>query len=465
MSRAWEGMSRRARILALGDHTVRYLGEQLAARREWDELWALVQDVTIASGVELIRLFDGWVPRDDDTRRVFEMYLETDPPSVKTALASLRPGRLPVTRQTRLLFHGRVNDVSFAPDGPYLAAAGSNRVAGVFDLRTAELVERYDGFTSSVGRILHTGNGTVIAGERTNRVERECRLLRCAEGGMRTLHQVPGSITSLAPLDGTGGFVAATRAGDLLLGAAGARTLASVPAASLARGNRWPRSVATHPASGRLAAVLGRTLVVADVVAPDSVVALAACEYIWTMQATFLGADSLLCAYSPGPISLKRWDGGGLFEAASLRVPEARSVTVSSALREPVIVTRRGDLHILDGATLRTTDVYQAPEPRNPTGLTVSPSGEFLAVSDAAGHTDLFDLRLREVPDILRRPLADLVPRHLDIVGAALADDAVNPEAAPALQLLHACLEHRFRYDIEIGDAVHLKAGEHDISL
>ncbi|XRQ12090.1 WD40 repeat domain-containing protein [Actinomadura welshii] len=462
------GEDRRARILAMSGHEMRYLGEQLAARREWEALWELVQDVPIASGIELARLFDGWVPRDDDSRRVFEMYREAGPRAVETALRSLKPGPMPLTRQARLLFRGRVNDVSFAPDGPFLAAAGTNRVAGVFDLRTARLIERYDGFNSSVGRILHTGAGTLIAGERTSRVERECRVVHCADGGVRTLHRTRGSVTSLAVRDRSGGFVAATRAGDLVLGGTGGEPVTSLPVSALGMGPaQWPRSVAAHPASGRIA-VLGRGLVVTDAAAGRPVVA---SHDTGVARAAFVGADALVHADQWGYVAMTRLGDDRFAKRIHTLVPGLGGLAAApgggptgSAGGEPVVVDRRGDLHIFD-VGLDETCGYRPPRPQNPTDVTVSPNGDFVAVSDAAGHTDLFDLRIREVPGILPSPLVDLVPRHLGIVGSALAGDAMGPEAAPALRLLHACLEHRFRFDIEIGDAVRLSAGEHDISL
>src|SRR5690606_36519440 len=258
------GDDRRGRIAEMSRYEVEYLGRQLAGRREWDELWALVQDVPVSSGTALIRLFDGWLPRDADARRLFEMYLETRREAVKAALDSAPEDRVPPGGRARLLFRSRVNDVSFAPDGPYLAASGTRRIVGVFDLRRAELVERYDGFNTSVGRILHLGDGIVVAGERTNNARRDCRLVLCADGVTRTLHTGPGSITSLARVDASGGFVAATRAGALVLGGRGGAPADPVPVRSLGRGMDWARTVAAHPASGRLA-VLAPDLVLADV--------------------------------------------------------------------------------------------------------------------------------------------------------------------------------------------------------
>ncbi|MBE1530553.1 WD40 repeat domain-containing protein [Actinomadura algeriensis] len=456
------GDDRRARIPEMPPDEIRYLADQLAARREWDGLWSIVQDVPIAVGAELTGLFDDWTPRGDDERRVFELYRAADPAALHAAVELLRPYRSRVSHRTRLRFRGRVNDVSFAPDGPFLAVAGTNRVAGVFDLRSAELVERYDGFGSSVGRVLHTGDGVLIAAERTNRVDRDCRVVRCADGDARTLHTAPGSVTSLARTGG-GGFVAGTRAGNLLLGTPdGVRPLPD-EAFGVHRED-WPRAVAAHAPSGRIA-VFRSHLVVADPFADEPRMVLRSPA---TVCAAFIDADTLVAAWHGGLVRRLRGTDDPLFEPVEtgrVLLDGVRGIGALPGTGEVVAVDAGGGLHVLHADTSEHTTVHRPPEWERPTSATVAPTGHFLAVGDIDGHTDLFDLRVREVPLIVARPVVDLVPRHLGIVATVLTDESLDPAAAPALRLLEACLEHRFRFDVEIGDAVRLSAGEFDISL
>ena len=469
------GDDRRGRIADMSSYQVEYLGGQLAGRREWDELWALVQDVPVSSGTALIRLFDGWLPRDADARRLFEMYLETPPEAVKAALDSAPEDQVPPGGQARLRFRGRVNDVSFAPDGPYLAAAGTKRIVGVFDLRRAELVERYDGFNTSVGRILHLGDGIVVAGERTNNPRRDCRLVLCADGVTRTLHTGPGSITSLARVDESGGFVAATRAGALVLGGRGGAPADPVPVRSLGRGMHWARTVAAHPASGRLA-VLAPALVLAEV-GDGSVVPLSAPTGPYA-NAAFVDTDLIACADRVSFVTMLRWSGEDLVQEADATVEWMSRFTASPALGGPVVATAhkrpykatRRSLHFYD-ATLEETRVLSSLHDYDYdiTSLTVSPGGELLAVGHADGHADVIDLRLLEVPEILRRPLVNLIPRDLGVVTGALTATSMSREMRASLQLIRASMEHRFRFEVEIdaeaGGAVGLTPGEYEISL
>ena len=459
------GDDRRGRIAEMSRYEVEYLGRQLAGRREWDELWALVQDVPVSSGTALIRLFDGWLPRDADARRLFEMYLETPPEAVKAALDSAPEDRVPPGGRARLRFRSRVNDVSFAPDGPYLAASGTRRIVGVFDLRRAELVERYDGFNTSVGRILHLGDGIVVAGERTNNARRDCRLVLCADGVTRTLHTGPGSITSLARVDASGGFVAATRAGALVLGGRGGAPADPVPVRSLGRGMDWARTVAAHPASGRLA-VLAPDLVLADV-EDGSVVPLSA-PTVKYAHAAFVDTDLIACADRVSFVTMLRWSGEDLVQEADATVQWMSRFTASPALGGPVVATTSRSLHLYD-ATLKRTGGASSLHYYDVTSLTVSPGGELLAVGYDDGDVDVIDLRLLEVPEILRRPLVNLIPRDLGVVTAALTATSMSREVKVSLQLIRACMEHRFRFEVEIdaeaGGAVGLTPGEYEISL
>ncbi|TYK52556.1 WD40 repeat domain-containing protein [Actinomadura decatromicini] len=458
------GDDRRARFAAMPAAEARYLAERLAVRRDWPALWALVQDLPVTAAIELVRLFDGWLPRTDEERRLFGLLREADPEAVAAGAASLGGLRRTAVPQASLLFHGRVNDVSFAPDGPFLAVAAMTKAAGVFDLRTAELIARYDAFNSSVGRVLHLGDGTIVAGEQPNHGQAECRLLRCSPGRVRELHTTPGAVTSLALTRRDGSFAAATRSGDLLLGAPGGE-LRVQPLAELGLGRRqWPRLIAAHRGSGRIA-LLGRSVHLLDEAAESATTMFPGTALV---HAEFLDAENLVCARQDGTItraSLRASPDAAYVPEARTQVPGFAGLGVQDRTGRVIVADGSGDLHLLRGAELDAVGVLAAPRPGKPTGLTLSPDGEFLAVGHRNGRVDLYDLALHTVPELIRHPVADLVPRDLGLVEAFAAEPGVGGKARVALDLVRACLEHRFRFDVELGAAERLKAGEHDISL
>ncbi|HEY8482470.1 MAG TPA: hypothetical protein VIL71_21820, partial [Spirillospora sp.] len=130
---------RRGRLHAMSAEETRYLGQRLAERGEWEELWSLVQDLPLQTGTRLARLFDRWAPHDPDSRRIFELFRETNPKDVSSTVDRMKRWTEAAARTTTLQFDGGVTSLSFAPNGPYLAVANSDGTVGVVDLRTQEL--------------------------------------------------------------------------------------------------------------------------------------------------------------------------------------------------------------------------------------------------------------------------------------------------------------------------------------
>ncbi|MBE1530554.1 hypothetical protein [Actinomadura algeriensis] len=439
------GDDRRARLREMPDEEARYLAEQLARRGEWEELWSFVQDVPIALGVELFRLFrplGEWAPRDDAGRRLFGVFRETPFHEVERALQEIERPRRTVAHRSRTAFDGPVTDVSFSPDGRFLAVA--HRTIDVLDVRAGRTVRRHDGLDAPAA-VLHLGDGTVVAGDAS-------RLVRCTERDVETLHA--GPVVSLARTRG-GGFVAALRTGEVL--GDGADVLYRTPS------DDPPRTVAADLGTGRLA-VAGRRL---RLYAPESGSKFSYDRGGRVADIAFAAPDLLVCGYDRGEVTVLPLSGGSLLGAPSTRVEGLAGVGALPGTGEPLVVDGRGDLHILGARNLRTIGGRRAPEPASPTCLAVSPRESLAAIGDAGGHVDLLDLadHRAKAPDLAHRPMADMLPRHLAPLDAVAADPALGPEATALLRLVRACLEHRFRFDVELGEATRLPATEHDIGL
>lgn len=459
------GSDRRARIPEMAEDELAYLARQLAARGEWPQLWNTVQDVAPSVGLGLMALFGDWAPRDEDGRRVFEMMRRADPESARRLVRGLQDWWPTVTRSSRIHFYGRVNDVSFAPDAPLLAIAGTQQVAGVVDLTRGQLIERYDCFHSSVGYVVHTGGGSFVGAERTNNSHASRRLVRCGDGGHQVLHK-DGPITALTLRTTDGAFAAGTRGGRILLGAPdGTVEAVSVQKLGLNPQSDWPRAVTAHLESGRLA-VLARELAVTDGTA-TKVVAHGDGGMI-IGRAVFTGADSLVVASKRGTIQQLTRKGRKLVPGA-VNAGMIRGLEALPGRGEVVLVDERGQIVVLDAQSLEQKWSSQ-PEKAWPavTSAHLSPRGEFLAVGYDAGHTDLYDLRTWSLPSLIARPLVACVPADLGVVTGARAAPDLPAAAREYLELLHDLLEYRFRFDIEIGeigDLATLSAGEYDISL
>ncbi|MBE1530555.1 hypothetical protein [Actinomadura algeriensis] len=452
------GNDRRARIGELEGGEARYLAERLADRREWDELWTFVQDLPLTQGVELIGLFDRWTPGDDDARRLFTAFREADSGAVASELRTLRADPLSMGRRT-FQVDGAVTGLSFSPDGPFLAVATSGPAIDVLDPRSGRSVERFTGFDAPIGAVLHLGSGAVIAGERTDG-GRACRLLRCADGRIETLRPDAGGVTSLAATGG-GGFLAATRRGPLRGVPHGSWTALRPAAGPGPDPADVPRTIAAHPESGRFA-VLGRTL---RLLGPGLERALTTHPTAPLGGIAFVDADTLAGVTEQGAVTLLRASGDGPFVqdgfrwTARARVAGLRALGVLPDRGAPVVLDGTGTLRFLDGSTLRTRTRRPPPDGAAPAHLAVAPGGEFLAIADASGGVEVFPANSWKVAELLERPLAEAVPRDLEVLAAV-------PDEGGPLRLLAACLEHRFRRDVALGEAVRRSTGgASDVSL
>jgi hypothetical protein len=460
------GGDRRRRIPQMEEAELDYLAQQLAAREEWPRLWGMVQDVAPSTGLGLMRLFGNWAPRDEDGRRVYEMMRRADPESARMSMRGLQDWWPAIMHSSRIQFHGRVNDVSFAPDAPLLAIAGTHRVAGVVDLTQGRLIERYDCFRSSVGYVVHTGGGSFVAAERTNNGQEPCRLVRCAGGAGQALYEEPGPITALTLRTADGAFAAGTRGGDILLGAPdGAVQAVRLKKLGLDPQRDWPRAVTAHLGSGRLA-VLARELAVTNATATE---VLARGENGMIVgRAVFTGPDELVVASKRGTLQQLRREGGKLVPGA-VNAGLIRGLEALPGRAEVALVDARGRIVVLDAHSLEQKWTSGARDDESTvTSAHLSPMGEFLAVGYDAGYTDLYDLRAWALPGLMTRPLVSCVPADLSTVAGARAAKDLPATARTFLDLLQGLLEYRFRFDIEIGeiaDLAPLSAGEYDISL
>ncbi|MBE1530561.1 hypothetical protein [Actinomadura algeriensis] len=456
----------RARLSSMTDDEARYLAERLAHRHEWDELWTLVQDAPIANAVELIRLFDRWAPRGDDERRHFGALRATDPATVRAGLEALRSERRSANPHARLDVPGDPGMMSFSPGSPALAVRAGKNAVVVFDPSNGRITGRYE-FDRPVKHLLHLGNGVLIVVERGRGRWGSDRLTRCANGSAEPLPAtgggpVSGEIVSLVAAGD--GFAASTRAGYLLRGTA--EDVTEVRRIATYRDDYlYADIVAAHRESGRIAVHGLHGLTVIDAATGD-----VAARRIGrlTYRAAFADADTLV-------ITRPRASGDQLTRTSlphgrlGLNFPLPDGWTLGPVALpvtgQVVVADGRGSLDFLDGERLTSVHRYTAPPDRVPARrLAASPREDFLAVGHRDG-VELFDVRAGRVPDVARKPVADLVSRDLELVDAALADPATGGAARTALELVRACLDHRFRFDVEVGGTVRRAGGDHDIGL
>ncbi|MWA02938.1 hypothetical protein F8568_021670 [Actinomadura sp. LD22] len=435
------GEDRRAGLAELSDEEVRWLAEQLADRRAWEELWAFVLDLPITTCVELVRLFDPrWAPRDDK-RHLYTSLREALPQNVRAGMRRIRE-RAPATTWWVGPLTPGAPALSFAPDGPFLAVGGYD--ARVYDLRTELQIEYYS-LRMPVERLLHIGGGTLIAAEfdvfPMDEPDRY-RLVRCSQGRWEELLTTSTPVSSLQLTGHDGSFAAATgnrllrggRSGDLDM-----RALSSyIP--HRGRSAVGPR-LAAHRDSGRLA-VLESTIVLIDGSTGDFTTVGPATP-LWRAQ--FLDADTLVGDVQRRVARVSLPDGRLRSEYPGLADAREAKFLVLPRTGHVVVAGYGDEIKVSDGERTESFSTHRPSERRHIACLAVSPGGDFVAVGFINGDIDIYHVPLWEAGALFERPMAGLTPRDLGFVSELLASPVVHRDVRFALEPLKACLEHRFR--------------------
>jgi hypothetical protein len=427
------------------------LARLLAEHGQWPQLWRLVQEVPVASAVTAMPLFGDWRPASPADAELFDRLAAAGPAAV-TSVAE---------RSLRRIGRRWCRDLSFAPDLSEIAVAYEKTIA-VYGLPHGEPVATYK-TPSWIADLLHLGNGTVVYLARGRKGD---RLVRQRPGGPKEV--LATRLWLLDSLTRTpSGFVLATWSG-LRLGAATGPLGPEVRFESCGLGRGWA-SVACDPVAG-LIAVAGAdkddeekyrlTLLTAD------------------LEPLAHGTldDSPAGVHVSGPDHVLTWTE----ETGTLRSwrREGTSLTVvateggfpeSVRVEQGVPVQREGSLSWFDPTTLeqvsgppgfRSSD---APEPE------LSRQRDFAASQAKSSWpppdgVEVRDLRLCEVVELIRWPIAEVTPTMLHTV-AALEEQELDHEAAAVLRAFRAAVEHRFGTDVALGDAGTRPPDDHDIAL
>ena len=437
----------------------RYLVDSFAARRDWPGLWDLAKDLPVADAVDVVGRFGDWRPDGPDAD-LFDTLAGIPPGTFRTAhaaVASPWTGRLPLADVT----HG-----SFSPDGERIAVAGVDRVS-VFTvphgppvevaLRPATNVRGV--VTSDDGRLTIAGERYLERGQPIRRTGGLPRIVAFAPtaDGVATLvapHKEQTVSLNLLPDDGEPrGFSLSGRLGDPTV----------VPPAN------W--NLAVEPTAGWVA-IAGPGLHVATVTSTLDWVGQDPIPPGPSPSLAFLGPDRLVSVTFARVLRVWRLSAGGMSLAAERQLGQiagAAYPVALPALGAIAVIDAAGDtwrqVRFLDAETLADLPTPKRLAHLAPTCLVASRDGTKLAVGGNA-YVAVTGTRIAaDVTDLADRPLAAMSPADLRIVHAQLGTAATDPAARPFLDVLYACLVHRFAVDVAIGDAAPVAGRGDDIAL
>jgi WD40 repeat protein len=474
-----------------------FVVDELAGRRDWRRLWAILPGLPFAAAVRAVRAFDVEEARaqldgavgDLERLRLLAQRRILDE-------AEVMNGALPaLVRVATLSVRARVNDLVFSPaDATIAIALGSGRSVALWNYRSGAQATFIRGFKRAVGRVAFAADGTVFCAEKTSSTFNQCSLYRCAGSELVELGQHRGSVTALLLVDDAR-VVSAGRDQELLVWPAtpeGALT----PAVRMTLPS-WPRQSCAVVQGGRL---VGVAMDVEDllIVDPTTQTTLATLPLRTTGRATAMitappaaddpsaaASGSLLMgttrgalyqvdfrsearppAGAPGPpvtapdaatLSCRLQERLGSRDASLVGLEWLDDVTLCAAWSD-------GLVRVLAWPALTQEWELQARVEKI-TSTAASADGDLLAVGDGSQRSLLFDTRGRRLRDLFRRAPNGCSPRDWSCVRSLLAGDGLSAEAADTLAVMDQLLENRFRHDVGLVDETAVAHGEFDIAI
>jgi WD40 repeat protein len=488
-----------------------YLVRQLADQGDWERLWPLIVSLPLDEAVNAACTFGDWRPSAEDDRRVFERLRRAEPSAVSRDVQSISAASVNWTTPHRTISLAdldervtSIDELDFAPDGGQLAFSSLEKYAGIIDLDSGTLMQRYFDFEYHLTGVANLGSNAMAViesdlyfGHRATSDPPSRIHYLDHDSGRRISSEVDGSyVLTLHRSTGDQRFIALARQDDaesrefrLLVGGADA---ALVDSGVLADQTLWSAWAAVDP-RGRLVAVDdGRTTVIADLEGPVVRVLvghepLLGGSHPWIA----VSPSALLSASHQGDVRIWREPLTSAQEAISghLRL-DGRLIDLawSPALDRFLAISlrdeRTGPLPLsMYRPSLQVLDVpatHDRPLPQDlvsdsielglvddPTPcVRLSPKGDVLAVVKGSATIDFYSVSLLKLRRIIGRPMSLMTHTDLADVVAFLENPVRDVRFRQTLELLRACLEYRYRHDIGIGDAEKaVAASEYDIEL
>jgi hypothetical protein len=459
--------NRKDRMTRLSTSEGEYLTGQLAERRDWPALWALTQDLPVRQAIDAARLIDGWSPEPAD-EVVFHALTHADPASIARARAALV-----LPSSTRITVPGTPVDGAFSPDGTRFAVAHDDGV-DVYALPSWRHETRNSRRDNGIRAVLALDDAVIMTAGIWGASWGMGFLDRGGGGRPLTRKIIPGGIVALAHRPG--GYAALTVSeGNIRLrlqdddGRQGPLPVPRIVPVEVGKpGSPEEWALASDPAGDRIA-VAGdavRILSVSDATVhiESTMTEFAPGRYPAVL---FTGQDRLLTLDGAGTLRLWHRTDGRIVAERQLtpRTGRPALVDVPGADAFAVLDNPPAEpMRLLNRETLADVTAQRQFDGTPATCAFGLPGTSLLAVGGRR-HVDLVDLGSAVMAALVDRPLATTGPADLRAVAKHLARTPPDSAARPVLELLRACLEHRFGAEVALGQAGSPNARADDIAL
>jgi HEAT repeat protein len=451
--------------------------QTLTSNHKWPVLWKLIFEVPLVWSMRAAQTLvrENWTPENGDDEAVFQKLvalLQSPPapgaseslPQNQDELRALIP---PAVRQAQARVPGRVNDVAFSPTRSVIAVGAGVRKIVVWNYQHARREYVSDELAHSIGNVTFTGDGALLAGERTNSVDTPCAIYYWPPSPDQGWAEHPtllgehtGSVTALAPVDETR-LLSTGRDRQVILWDVPAREAVTTSNMSYF----WPRSARISP-SGRQVALLYQG--VHALTLPQLAYAGLSGGSKIVRSAAFADEETVIAGEYGGDVRTFQRQGPHWFQRSTdtLTQHAGRVEGVTFLRRESTVVTAgsEGVIHFIAWPDREVIADVETPVGQI-TSLHISPDGAFMAIGHAAAALSLWDLRILQIRQLLERPFAQADAQALAVLSLLVDNEGLSPAARRILHFAQHVLRHRARFDIELGDAPSIMLGEFDIEI
>lgn len=439
---------------------------------EYERLWELAFQTPLAVSVEILQSLKaaGWQPASLDDAALFDRLLQLASAPLMLKQEDQLQALPPVQARALLHVSGRVNDVAFSPQSPGIAIVTGSRRLVRWNYQKAAVESVVGGFNHSLGEVCYTPTGQLFCAERTLKSE-QCALYAVPDGRPEKLGAHQNSITALEAA-GDQHVVSAGRDGQVILWNSATRQIA---ARRTIKGD-WPTALCLSSASRRLITAHDRPY-------PQ----LMRLPGLNDEEVVFTTSGQVRPQVSPAKSAAYAPDGSAFFigqhngqvvrfdHLAQNSLKIRRTLLGSHPSRVEgvafiphpdrlVTASADGELRFWDWPQGQLLGRITAPEGAL-NSLHISPDGSFMATGSSDSSMRLWDLRAPRLAEMLQKPLASLVPGDMSLIAAYYAEPTLPQALRASLSLMYALLEHRFRFDVELGELADIQPGEFDILI
>lgn len=460
------GTDYRAKTAAITPIEAQFIIQTLTDKKEWERLWGLALELHFSAAIEIVRILQptGWLPADAAGQELFRHLAVLCENEITLNRADLEKSLPLAVACESLRISSRVNAVAFSPAQPWIALGASSRRVVLWDYQHARVqtVHRFE--QHSIGQVAFTRSGVLVCAERSSNPA-ACQIYRIEGAQIEPFSAHAGSVTALIPLEGEQVLSTGRDAKAVLWDFSRRARLNEVQLSA------WPRSACASPDF--------KTAVFLD----DSLHFAALPELTNTHSVTLQGYPARMsrgmihsAGYLPEQNIVVGQHNGRvvLYQCPDAKAPQVRllkphagrveAVHYAASRAQAITAGAEGEIRFYQFPDFKLAGSVHATGGRL-TSLHLSDDGAFMATGSNESTLTLWDLRVQDIPALFSTPIVRAVPAQMAALNALLSYQNLPAPVTAALEFMHAVLQYRFRFDIQVEEIRAIQAGKFDVLL